>query len=512
LEVLSVAKRQIVLNPTSANKFTQKTDLINIPENDKPRDECGVFGIVAPGRLVARLVHFGLFALQHRGQESAGIATWDGDEINIRKGMGLVSDVFDDRILNQLQGKSAVGHVRYSTTGSSVIANAGPFEADAGLLGSVVVAHNGNVVNTAELREEIVAKGAKLGGTTDTEVIAHVLAQAPGLTWPEKLQNGASRLRGAFSLAVLTHGQVFAVRDPYGIRPLSLGQLNDGGGWIIASETCALDTVDASFEREVVPGEIIEITETGWQKVGELPRWESETHQAALCSAELFYIARPDSNIAGQSVYMVREELGRWLAREHPVEADLVIGVPDSGIPAATGFAQASGIPYREGIIKNRYIGRTFIQPDPQLRRRSVQLKLNPLRAILEGKRVVVVDDSIVRGNTTKGIVHMLRTVGGAREVHLRISAPPILHPCVLGIDTGTYEELIANRLTVEQIREHVDADSLGYLGVDNFVQASGIAKNQLCLACFNGQYPIDFRYVPGGAKLALERDLVVGS
>ena len=474
-------------------------------DTDKLHDECGVFGIIAPGRAIARFIHFGLYALQHRGQESAGIAAWDGTDLNIRKGMGLVSDVFDDLNLDSLKGDRGIGHVRYSTTGSSSRNNAGPFDAE-NELGFLVVAHNGNVVNTPALRAELVQAGVKLGGSTDSEVISHVLARAAGTSWPEKLYNGAARLRGAFSLAILTADKLYAVRDPFGVRPLCLGQLNDGGGWVIASETCALDTVGAALEREVGPGEIVEVDENGSHTVGHLPRWAASEHESALCAAELFYIARPDSLINGLSVYLVREALGKWLAREHPVEADLVIGVPDSGIPAATGFAQASGMPYREGIIKNRYIGRTFIQPDQQMRRRSVQLKLNPLRPILEGKRVVVVDDSIVRGNTTKGIVHMLRTVGGAREVHLRISAPPILHPCVLGIDTGTYEELIGNQLSVEQIRQHVDADSLGYLSTENFVKATGLPKNRLCLACFNGRYPVDFEYVPGGAKLALER------
>lgn len=473
--------------------------------DDKPHEECGVFGIIAPGRAVARYIHYGLYALQHRGQESAGIAAWDGSDLNIRKGMGLVSDVFDDLNLDSLKGDRGVGHVRYSTTGSSSRNNAGPFDAE-NELGFLVVAHNGNVVNAPALRIELQKQGIKLGGTTDSEVISHVLAGAPGDSWPEKLRNGASRLRGAFSLCILTKNHIYAVRDPFGVRPICVGQLNDGGGWVVASESCALDTVGAAYEREVEPGEIVEVDEQGPRTVGRLTQWFAPEHKSALCAAELFYIARPDSQINDKSVYMVREELGKWLAKEHPVEADLVIGVPDSGIPAATGFAWASGIPYREGIIKNRYIGRTFIQPDQQMRRRSVQLKLNPLRPILEGKRVVVVDDSIVRGNTTKGIVHMLRTVGGAREVHLRISAPPILHPCVLGVDTGTYEELIANQLTVEEIRQHVDADSLGYLSVDNFVQATGLPKNRLCLACFNGSYPVDFEYVPGGAKMALER------
>lgn len=477
---------------------------LELERDDKFQDECGVFGVITTQRQVARLIHFGLFALQHRGQESAGMAIWDGQDLNVRKGMGLVADVFDDRNLDSLKGQRGIGHVRYSTTGGSILANAGPFDVETEL-GFLTVAHNGNVVNAGELREELQAQGVRLSSTTDSEVITNVLARAPGQTWLEKLQAGASRLRGAFSLAILTREKLYAIRDPFGIRPLCLGQLNDGEGWVVASESCALDTVGASHQREVEPGEIVELDDTGFNTVGRLPRWEAPEHRAALCAAELFYIARPDSLLAGQSVYLVRENLGRYLAKEHPVEADLVIGVPDSGIPAATGFAQESGLPYREGLIKNRYIGRTFIQPDQQMRRRSVQLKLNPLRPMLEGKRVVVVDDSIVRGNTTKGIVHLLRTVGGAKEVHLRISAPPVLHPCVLGIDTGTYEELIANRLTVEQIREYVDADSLGYLSVQNFGEATGLPRNEVCMACFNGRYPVDFKYQPGGAKLALE-------
>ena len=472
--------------------------------DDKLKDECGVFGVITVRRQVARLIHFGLYALQHRGQESAGMAIWDGQDLNIRKGMGLVSDVFDDRNLDSLKGFRGIGHVRYSTTGGSLLANASPFDVETPL-GFIVVAHNGNVVNAPELREELVGQGVHLKSTTDSEVITHVLARAEGNDWPTKLLNGARRLRGAFSLSILTSEGLYAVRDPFGIRPLCVGQLNDGDGWVVASETCALDTVGAAYEREVYPGEIVAVSENGPQKVGQIERWEAPEHKAALCAAELFYIARPDSVIAGQSVYLVRENLGRYLAKEHPVDADLVIGVPDSGIPAATGFAQQSGLPYREGLVKNRYIGRTFIQPDQQMRRRSVQLKLNPLRPILEGKRVVVVDDSIVRGTTTKGIVHMLRTVGGAKEVHLRISAPPILHPCVLGIDTGTYEELIATKLTVDQIREYVDADSLGYLSTSSFAEATGLPTDHVCLACFNGRYPIDFKYQPGGAKTVLE-------
>ncbi len=479
----------------------------NLVDEKKPQDECGVFGITSQQRQVSRIIHFGLYALQHRGQESAGMAIWDGTDLNVRKGMGLISDVFDDRNLDGLKGQRGVGHVRYSTTGSSLLANAGPFEVESEH-GFVVVAHNGNVVNAGELREELRQEGVRLTATTDSEVITHVLARAPGANWAERLQNGASRLRGAFSLAVLTSQSLFAMRDPYGIRPLCLGQLIDGDGWVVASETCALDTIGAAYEREVRPGEIVELNPAGYRTIGNIPRWASTEYHRALCAAELFYIARPDSVIADQSVYLIRENLGRYLSKEHPVEADLVIGVPDSGIPAATGYAQQSGLPYREGLIKNRYIGRTFIQPDQQMRRRSVQLKLNPLRPMLEGKRVIVVDDSIVRGNTTKGIVRMLRTVGGAKEVHLRISSPLIKHPCVLGVDTGTYDELIAHNMTVEQIREYVDANSLGFLSVENFTEAAGLPPNNVCLACFNGRYPVDFKYVPGGAKLALETSM----
>jgi amidophosphoribosyltransferase len=476
--------------------------------DDKPRDECGVFGIIAPDRSVSRLIHFGLFALQHRGQESAGIATWDGLDLHMRKAMGLVSDVFDDRHLQALHGDMGIGHVRYSTTGSSNSSNASPFVAYSGDgLGFIVVAHNGNIVNATELRQQVVDNGARLVGTTDSEVISHILAQAEGDNWSAKIINGAKQLRGAFSLAILTNEGVYALRDPFGVRPLSIGQMNDGVGWVIASETCALDLVGATLEREVNPGDLLKLDAYAAPQLrGTVPAWYAPEHKAAFCSAELFYIARPDSIIAGSSIYQVREEIGRWLAREHPVDADLVIGVPDSGIPAAVGYAQESGIPYREGLIKNRYIGRTFIQPDPQLRRRSVMLKLNPLRPVLEGKRVVVIDDSIIRGNTFKAIVHLLRTVGRAREVHLRISAPPVRHPCVLGVDTGTYEELIATHKSIEEIREYMDADSLGFLSTENFVQATRTSTDRLCLACFNGRYPIDFKYTPGGAKLALEK------
>ena len=487
--------------------------------DEKIHDECGVVGIFAPGRAgVARLIHYGLFALQHRGQESAGIATIDPADggVNLRKAMGLVGDIFSQRVLDALRGDRGIGHTRYSTTGSSNQANAGPFMAEPpddpdDRLGAIVVAHNGNIVNAAELRAEYAAEGLRLTATTDSEVLVHTLARAPGATWPEKLANGLPRLRGAFSLALLTRDGIYGVRDPYGIRPLCIGHLPAATlddrhlpeGWVLSSESCALDTLGGSFVREVEAGEVVVLDGGAPRTLFRLSAPATTDHAAALCAAEIFYIARPDSVLAGQSVYMMREELGKQLAREHPADADLVIGVPESGIPAAVGFAQISGLPYREGLIKNRYIGRTFIQPDPQARRIGVQLKLNPLRAVLEGKRVVVVDDSIVRGNTTRGIVNLLRTVGGAKEVHLRISAPPIAHPCVLGVDTGTYDELIAHNLSLEAIRRHVGADSLGYISEAGFAVASRLPTNRLCMACFNGDYPVDFKYVPG--KMALE-------
>jgi amidophosphoribosyltransferase len=449
---------------------------------DQARDACGVFGIFAPQEDVARVTFFGLFALQHRGQESAGIATTDGHRIYLHTGMGLVAQVFDEFRLARLPGYAAIGHTRYSTTGSSNIYNAQPILVGSPV-GQLAIAHNGNIVNAAELQAELVDRGATFGSTTDSEVIAHLIALSPGHTWVDKIRAAMARLEGAYSLALLTHEAVYAVRDPLGIRPLALGRYN--GSWVFASETCALDHVGAELVREVEPGEIVEIAHDGLRSYpGQI------SPRQAFCIFELIYLARPDSRFSGQLIYLMREAMGAELAREHPVEADLVTGVPDSAIPAAIGYARASGIPFRETLIKNRYVGRTFIQPDQRMRSLGVQLKFNPLPEVMRGKRVVVVDDSIVRGTTTPRVVRLLREAG-AREVHLRICAPPIRWPCYYGVDMATREELIAARKTVAEIAAWTGADSLGYLSVEGLLRAVGLPGARFCLACFTGNYPL---------------------
>ena len=394
---------------------------------DRPQEECGVFGIYAPGEDVSRLTYFGLYALQHRGQESAGIACGDRTRLVVKRDMGLVSQVFDEEALAALRGHVAIGHTRYSTTGSSQACNAQPI-----LLhdhaGPFALGHNGNLVNARSLRDRLADDGVRFDSTTDSEVIARLIVAAPGPDWGARIARSLPKLMGAYSLTMATPDAVFAARDPLGVRPLCLGRL--GQGWVVASETCALDTIGATFEREVQPGELIRIDASG------VTSHQFASSQAALCSFEYIYFARPDSTLDGRLVYDVRVELGRVLAREHPVEADVVIPVPDSAVPAAVGYAAESGIPYGEGLIKNRYIGRTFIAPDQRLRDVGIGLKFNPLPGQLAGKRVVVIEDSIVRGSTSKPIVGLLRKAG-AREVHLRISSPPYRHPCYLGMDTG---------------------------------------------------------------------------
>ena len=450
--------------------------------NDKPQEACGVFGIFAPGEDVARVTFFGLFALQHRGQESAGIAVSDGRHAAIHKGMGLVSQVFNEENLRPLQGHIAIGHNRYSTKGSSRLPNAQPYLLES-MLGPLGVAHNGNLVNAATLRRRLLQWGVGLSSTSDSEIITQMLAGAQGRTWEERLQDFMRQAAGAYSLAILTARTLYAVRDPWGFRPLCIGQLN--GGWVVASESCALATVGAQFEREVQPGEIVAIDERGVRSIQ-----GAEPARHALCIFEYIYFARPDSILQGQSIYRARANLGAQLAREHPVEADMVMGVPDSATTAAIGYAQASGIPYGEGLIKNRYIGRTFIQPDDRLRKAGIALKFNPVRDNLAGRRIVVVDDSIVRGNTSGPIVAMLRAAG-AREVHMRVSSPPIRYPCKMGVDMATREELIAHRLSVEKIREHLGVDSLGYLSLEGLLAGIGRSTTDFCLACFAGDYPV---------------------
>ncbi len=456
--------------------------------DDKPQHECGIFGIYAPGEDVARLTFFGLYALQHRGQESAGIAVADGRYINLHKEMGLVSQVFNEDKLRPLRGHLAIGHTRYSTTGSSRLLNAQPFMVESAL-GPLSVGHNGNLTNAPSLRRELLNRGVGLTTTSDSEVIIQMLAGGEGRTWDEKLGSLMDRAEGAYCLTVLTRDRLFALRDPWGLHPLCLGRLHDTG-WVVASETCALATIGAEFVREIEPGEIIAIDDAGPRTIARVPAPER-----AMCLFEHIYFARPDSTLDGKTLHAIRVAAGRELAREAPAEADIVIPVPDSAIPAAIGFAQASGIPYSEGLIKNRYIGRTFIQPDDRLRKLGIQLKFNPLADNLEGKRVVLVDDSIVRGNTSGPIVRLLREAG-ASEVHMRVSSPPIRHPCFLGVDMATYPELIAHRLSVPQIQDSLGVDSLAYLSLDGLIRATGVPDAGFCVGCFAGRYPVEIQLV----------------
>lgn len=452
---------------------------------DHPHEECGVFGIYAPGEAVARITFFGLFALQHRGQESAGIAVTDGYTARLHKDMGLVTQVFNETNLAPLQGHIAVGHTRYSTADSSRPVAAGPFLLES-MVGPIALAHNGNLVNTGELRRKLFERGVGLASSCDSEVIIQMLAGAQGDNMVDRIKEMMSMALGAYSLTVLTRDALYAVRDPWGFRPLSMGRLN--GGWVVASESCALETVGARDITEIAPGSIVMMDASGARIVqGRKPE------KSSLCIFEYIYFARPDSIIDGQLVHEVRQELGRQLAREHPVDADLVMGVPDSATAAAIGYAQEAGIPFGEGLIKNRYIGRTFIQPDDRLRKAGVALKFNPLAQGLKGKRLIVVDDSIVRGNTTAPAVELLRRAG-AREVHLRISSPPIKHPCFMGVDMATYGELIAHRMTIEEIRQHVGADTLGYLSLEGMIKALHRPKERYCTACFSGEYPFEQR------------------
>jgi len=449
--------------------------------SDRPHEACGVFGIYDPGEPVARITFFGLYALQHRGQESAGIAVSDGRRVTLHKEMGLVAQVFNEDKLAPLQGHIAIGHTRYSTAESSRRVNAQPFLLQSAL-GPVAIAHNGNLSNMETLRQDLFERGVGLASYCDSEVVIQMLAGARGKTWLERIKNMMTRVEGAYSLTILTRDAVYGVRDPWGFRPLCMGRYN--GGWAIASETCALQTIGATEIREIAPGEIVQIDAHGPQITqGIAPGKRS------LCIFEYIYFARPDSLIDGQLIHEVRQAFGRELAREHPVEADLVMAVPDSGTPAAIGYAKESGIPYDEGLIKNRYIGRTFIQPDDRLRKVGVALKFNPLSQGLQGKRIVVVDDSIVRGNTSRPIIDLLRRAG-AREIHMRISSPPIRHPCFMGVDMATYDELIAHRLSVPEIEQRLGADSLGYLSLDGMGRAISRMSSRCCLACFTGEYP----------------------
>jgi len=468
-------------------------------DRDRLHEECGVFGIYDPRREyeVARVTFFGLYALQHRGQESAGIATADGKpRLRVRTSMGLVAHAFNETDLAELSGHIAIGHTRYSTSGSSVKANAQPIVVSDSDLGPLAIAHNGNVVNAAYLSEELGASGVNFDCSTDSEVIAKLIVSMPGRTWTEKIRAAMGRISGAYALVLLTPTALYAVRDPLGVRPLCMGRF-DNGGWAFSSESCALQTVGAQIERELEPGEIVCIDAEGEHRT-QFPTGERK----ALCSFEYIYFARPDSVINGRSLYTVRTEMGRQLAREHPADADVVIPVPDTAWPAAIGYAQEAGLPFAEGLIKNRYIGRTFIQPDQRLRSQGVALKFNPLPEVLRGKRVVMVDDSIVRGTTTPPLVALLRQAG-AKEVHVRIHSPEMVNPCYLGVDTARSDELIAANMSVAQICQHIGADSLGYLSIAGLKQAIGLPERSNCFACFNGEYPVPVQMEM--SKLTLE-------
>ena len=477
--------------PRGDGRLTHDLD----PQDRGPQDACGVFGVWAPGEEVAKLTYFGIYALQHRGQESAGIAVSNGKQILVYKDMGLVSQVFDEATLESLKGSIAIGHARYSTTGSSVWQNAQPtFRPTA--TGSVALGHNGNLTNTHELTELLAERtvnkaqpenGGKNrsggeGATSDTGVMTSLLASYDDRSVEEAAVEVLPKLRGAFSMVFMDETTLYAARDAQGIRPLVLGRLERG--WVVASETAALDIVGASYVREIEPGEFLAIDENGLRS----ERFAQADPKG--CLFEYVYLARPDTTIASQKVFTVREEIGRRLARSAPVDADLVIPVPESGTPAAIGYAKESGIPFGQGLVKNSYVGRTFIQPSQTIRQLGIRLKLNPLRDVISGKRLVVVDDSIVRGNTQRALIAMLRQFGAA-EVHVRISSPPVKWPCFYGIDFASRAELIANGASVEEICRAIGADSLAYVELDELIDATNIAKDNLCRACFDGIYPI---------------------
>jgi amidophosphoribosyltransferase len=457
------------------------------------RESCGVFGVYAPKEDVARLAFFALFALQHRGQESAGIATSDGRKIQVYTRMGLVSQAFDENALSRLKGHIAIGHNRYSTTGSCQPSNAQPLLTESGSE-AIALAHNGNIVNALYLRQELTDKGFHFHTSSDSEIILYLILSSSERTLQERIGYAMHRLQGAYSLTVLTPDKLVGVRDPMGVRPLCLGSIN--GGQVLASESCALDHIGATFLREVEPGEIVTIDEKGVESYQAMPP------RRALCIFEYIYFARPDSVINGRLLYPARQAMGGQLAREYPVEADMVMGVPDSATAAATGYAQEAQTPLGEGLLKNRYVGRTFIEPDQRIRELGVQLKFNPMPMMISDKRLIVIDDSIVRGTTTPRVVSMLRRAG-AKEVHMRICAPPIRHPCFFGVDMATRWELIAAQKTVPQIRELIGADSLGYLSLEGLIEAVALPKNLFCLACFTGDYPIPVQLEMD--KLALE-------
>ena len=465
---------------------------------DKFREECGVFGIFGHPE-AANLTYLGLYALQHRGQESAGIAASDGAQVRISKSMGHVADAFSEKTLEKLPGTIAIGHVRYSTAGDSKLDNAQPILIECAH-GQIAIAHNGNLVNAGELKDELGRHGAIFQTSTDTEVILHLYARSRAASTDEAIVEAISHVQGAFSLALMTKDRLIAVRDPHGFRPLALGRLGDAV--IVCSETCALDLIGATYVRDVEPGEVVIVSAAGVKSFKPFAPAPS-----AQCVFEHVYFARPDSYVFGESVNEVRTNLGRLLAREQPVDADVIVPVPDSGVCAAIGYAEESGIPMRVGLIRNHYVGRTFIEPQQSIRHFGVRVKLNPVRSILEGRRVVLVDDSLVRGTTSRKIVKMVKAAG-AKEVHMRISCPPTISPCFYGVDTPRRSELIAATHTLEEIQKYIGADSVGYLSLEGLLSAVGTRRSSYCTSCYTGQYPVAFpRNEAAYLQLALKLD-----
>jgi amidophosphoribosyltransferase len=460
-----------------------------------PKHYCGLFGIYGHPN-AAELTYYGLYALQHRGQESAGIVASDGHQFREYKGMGLVSQIFSSSVLSQLLGNSAVGHTRYSTTGSSHLRNAQPLTGNCHF-GQVAVAHNGNLTNAAQLRDELESKGVMFQTSVDSEVILCLLAQPTLGATENNLAQTMRRLEGAYSLVILTERELIGVRDPHGFRPLCLGNVD--GAWVLASESCALDLIHAKFVRDVAPGEVVIINDDGLRSLQVFP----EQTRRAFCIFEYVYFARPDSTLAGRNVYEVRKEMGRQLAREHPVAADIVVPVPDSGNYAAIGYSEESRIPFEMAFIRNHYVGRSFLQPSQLIRDFNVRVKLNLIPQLVKGKRVVIVDDSIVRGTTCKARVNTLKEAG-AKEVHVRVSCPPHMHPCVYGIDFPDRKNLMAANYSIDEIRHYLNADSLAYLSQPGMVKATGLGKESFCMACYDGQYPVP--YDPKLEKHIMER------
>jgi len=465
---------------------------------DKFKDECGVFGIFGHPE-AANMTYLGLYALQHRGQESAGISASDGQQVRISREMGYVADIFDGATLAKLPGPMAIGHVRYSTAGESKLLNAQPILIDCAH-GQIALCHNGNIVNARELRDELVQQGSIFQSNSDTEVILHLYARSKARSIDDAIVESVAQVQGAFSLVMLTRDRLIAVRDPHGFRPLALGRLNDA--YVVCSETCAMDLIGATYERDVEPGEVLIISADGVRSIKPFP-----PAQLAHCIFEHVYFARPDSYVFGRSVNEVRTELGRVLARENSVDADVVVPVPDSGVCAAMGFAEQSGVPLRMGLIRNHYVGRTFIQPQASIRHFGVKVKLNPVRSVLSGKRVILVDDSLIRGTTSQKIVRMVRAAG-AKEVHVRISCPPTISPCFYGVDTPRKSDLIAATHTLDEIREFLEADSVGYLSLEGLLSAVNTERRSYCTSCYTGVYPVPFpRDEASYLQLALKLD-----